>query len=46
MAIAAKSCERTMVALYLWLGAGGGGVAVEAFSRRWILNYVFLFIVR
>jgi hypothetical protein len=40
--MAAYSCDWMMAALYLQVGAGGGDVAVAAFSLRWILNYVFL----
>ncbi len=28
------------------LAGGGGGVTLAAFVRRWILNYVFLLVVR
>jgi hypothetical protein len=39
---AAYSCDRTMTALHLWLGAVGGSMTVVAFVQRWILNFVIL----
>jgi hypothetical protein len=41
-ATAAYSCDQTMATLHPRLGAGGGGAAIAAFERRWILNYMSL----
>jgi hypothetical protein len=43
-ATAAYSCDQTMAAPHLRLGAGSGGVAVAASSWRWTLNFFIIFV--